>query len=474
MNTTKTIAAIATATGQGGVAVVRVSGSKAYAIGQALTHRSKLRERYAHFAKIYDNNGQMIDEAVVLYFKAPHSFTGEDVLEIQGHGGNILPNLILARCFELGAVQASAGEFSYRAFDNGKMDLLQAEAISDAISATSIAEARSAVRSMAGQFSEHITLLTEQLTQIRLYVEAMIDFSDEEDVDFLADGVLLAKIDEVIAGLEQTLATAEQGVLLKRGVQVVLAGRPNAGKSSLLNALAGIERAIVTDVAGTTRDTLEETLILRGLSVHLTDTAGLRDSDDKVEQMGIWRAKQAIDAADVVLLVYDVSDNVSFEMLVKELLYDVDVDKVIGVANKMDLLPSLVQDTNAKNDKPDVDQPNIDKPSLDKSDNDKYHKPCYVSCKTKAGLDELIDVICQKVGFYPNDNSIIARTRHLDSLKRTLLLLSEAKEQLIVYQAGELSAESLRLAQNALSQLTGEFSADDLLGRIFSQFCIGK
>lgn len=460
MNTTKTIAAIATASGQGGVAVVRVSGSKAYAIGQALTHRSKLRERYAHFAKIYDNNGQMIDEAVVLYFKAPHSFTGEDVLEIQGHGGNILPNLILARCFELGAVQASAGEFSYRAFDNGKIDLLQAEAISDAISAVSVAEARSAVRSMAGQFSEHITLLTEQLTQIRLYVEAMIDFSDEEDVDFLADGVLLAKIDEVIAGLEQTLATAEQGVLLKQGVQVVLAGRPNAGKSSLLNALAGIERAIVTDVAGTTRDTLEETLILKGLSVHLTDTAGLRDTDDKVEQMGIVRAKQAIDAADLVLLVYDVSDDVSFDSLVDELLGDVDKTKVIGVANKLDLLDKKLAISIKNSDK---------KTNANKSD-----MLCYVSCKTKMGLDELIDVICQKVGFCPNDNSIIARTRHLDSLKRTLLLLSEAKEQLIVYQAGELSAESLRLAQNALSQLTGEFSADDLLGRIFSQFCIGK
>ncbi len=460
MNTTKTIAAIATASGQGGVAIVRVSGSKAYAIGQALTHRSKLRERYAHFAKIYDNNGQMIDEAVVLYFKAPHSFTGEDVLEIQGHGGNILPNLILARCFELGAVQASAGEFSYRAFDNGKIDLLQAEAISDAISAVSVAEARSAVRSMAGQFSEHITLLTEQLTQIRLYVEAMIDFSDEEDVDFLADGVLLAKIDKVIAGLEQTLATAEQGVLLKQGVQVVLAGRPNAGKSSLLNALAGIERAIVTDVAGTTRDTLEETLILKGLSVHLTDTAGLRDTDDKVEQMGIVRAKQAIDAADLVLLVYDVSDDVSFDSLVDELLDDVDKTKVIGVANKLDLLDKKLAISIKNSDK---------KTNAKKSD-----MLCYVSCKTKAGLDELIDVICQKAGFYPNDNSIIARTRHLDSLKRTLFLLYEAKEQLTVYQAGELSAESLRLAQNTLSQLTGEFSADDLLGRIFSQFCIGK
>lgn len=460
MNTTKTIAAIATASGQGGVAIVRVSGSKAYAIGRALTHRPDLSERYAHFVKIYDGDGQMIDEAVVLYFKAPHSFTGEDVLEIQGHGGNILPNLILARCFELGAVQASAGEFSYRAFDNGKIDLLQAEAISDAISAVSVAEARSAVRSMAGQFSEHIALLTEQLTQIRLYVEAMIDFSDEEDVDFLADGVLLAKIDKVIAGLEQTLATAEQGVLLKQGVQVVLAGRPNAGKSSLLNALAGVERAIVTDVAGTTRDTLEETLILKGLSVHLTDTAGLRDTDDKVEQMGIVRAKQAIDAADLVLLVYDVSDDVSFDSLVDELLGDVDKTKVIGVANKLDLLDEKLAISIKNSDK---------KTNAKKSD-----MLCYVSCKTKRGLEELIDVICQKVGFYPNDNSIIARTRHLDSLKRTLFLLYEAKEQLTVYQAGELSAESLRLAQNALSQLTGEFSADDLLGRIFSQFCIGK
>lgn len=471
MHATKTIAAIATASGQGGVAMVRISGTNAYAIGQALTKRANFTERYAHFAKIYDGDGQVIDEAVVLYFKAPHSFTGEDVLEIQGHGGNILPNLILARCFELGAMPAQAGEFSYRAFDNGKFDLLQAEAISDAISALSVAQARSAVRSMSGQFSQNIHQLSEEIIQIRLYVEAMIDFSDEEDVDFLADGILLAKIDALIDKFNETLATAKQGVLLKQGVQIVLAGRPNAGKSSLLNALAKIDRAIVTDVAGTTRDTLQETVVLNGLTCHITDTAGLRDTDDTVEQMGIMRARQAIDTADLVLLVYDVSDDIGFEGLVGELLGDVDKTKVIGVANKLDLLDNQPDLLN----KLAISTQNSDKQANDKQANDKQsYELCYVSCKTQAGLDTLVAIICQKIGFYPNDNSIIARTRHLDALRRTLDWLYKARTHLIDSQAGELSAESLRLAQNSLSELTGEFSADELLGRIFSQFCIGK
>lgn len=451
---TTTIAAIATPLGQGGVSIIRLSGDKAYQIGCAMTGKDKLVERYAHFAYLYDACGQVIDEAVVIYFKAPHSFTGEDVIEIQGHGGVVLPRLILARCFELGAVQATAGEFSYRAFENDKMDLLQAEAISDAISAISEAEARSAIRSLSGEFSNKINILNDNITQIRLYVEAMIDFSDEEDVDFLADGQIIARLNDIIAQLQQILIGAHQGVLLKNGVNVVLAGKPNAGKSSLLNTLAGSERAIVTDVAGTTRDTLQETIVLKGLSIHLTDTAGLRQTNDKVEQIGIYRAKTAIEQADILLLVYDLSEESVLQDLGIELLgneaYQAAQDKLLVVGNKVDLtrLPvGLIESSPTQ---------------------------VNVSCETKAGIDDLIDVLCQKVGFYPNDSSIIARTRHVDALKRALIFIEEAKQQLQIYQASELSAESLKLAHKALGELTGQMSADDLLGKIFGQFCIGK
>lgn len=449
-----TIAAIATALGQGGVGIVRLSGERAYALGLALTKKDSLRPRYAHFSPIYDKDGTVLDEAVVLYFKAPHSFTGEDVVEIQGHGGTVLLNLILARCFELGAKQATSGEFSYRAFLNDKLDLLQAEAISDAISATSEAQARSAVRSLSGVFSDKIHQLNEQLIDIRLYVEAAIDFSDEEDVDFLSDGVVVERLDGIIEQLNHSLAAAKQGVLLKDGVQAVLAGKPNAGKSSLLNTLAGVERAIVTDVAGTTRDTLSETLVLKGLTVHLTDTAGLRDTQDVVEKIGIDRAKEALMTADVVIFVYDLSTDDDPMILVKNLLGEVDVAKLILVGNKADLTTHQVGVVHlgAAQDVLGV----------------------HVSCETKAGIEALIDVLCDKVGFYPNDSGVVARTRHVDALKRALALVLEAKEQLLVYQAGELSAESLRMAQLALGEMTGEFSADDLLGKIFSEFCIGK
>ncbi len=447
----RTIAAIATPLGQGGVGIVRLSGDKAYAIGCQLTKKRALKTRYAHFARIFDGADEIIDEAVVLYFQAPHSFTGEDVVEIQGHGGMVLLNLILARCFELGAYQASAGEFSYRAFENDKLDLMQAEAISDAISATSVAEARSAVRSLSGEFSKKIHTLNHDITNIRLYVEAAIDFSDEEDVDFLGDGVIVARIESIIAQLEHSLSLATQGALLKNGVQVVLAGRPNAGKSSLLNTLAGIERAIVTDVAGTTRDTLQETLVLKGLTVHLTDTAGLRETVDAVEQIGIDRAKDAIAQADVLVLVYDVSQEDDPVALCQALFGDLTNHTVLLVGNKVDLTQYKAGQINIAG-----------------------MQGVYVSCETKAGIDTLIETLCEMVGFYPNDSAVIARTRHVDALKRVLAQCHAAKEQLVVYQAGELAAESLRLAQKELGELTGEFRSDDLLGLIFSSFCIGK
>ena len=452
-----TIAAIATPIGQGGVGVIRLSGKTAYQIGCQITKRQELKPRQVYFSGFYSQNDK-IDEGVVIYFKAPNSFTGEDVIELQGHGGMVLQNMILARCFELGARQATAGEFSYRAFENDKIDLVQAEAISDAISASSVAQASSAIRSLSGDFSKKINELIERLTTLRLYVEASIDFPDEEDVEFLSDGVIENKLNEILRAIDEILATAKQGQLLRDGVHVVLAGKPNVGKSSLLNRLSGTNRAIVTDIAGTTRDTLEETLVLNGLTVHLTDTAGLRETEDKVEQIGIERAKEAIGKADVLMMVYDVSKEDNPLSLAKTLFgdsIDGDIDevfrqKLIMVANKCDLLPEL--------------------PVSHETD----LSVAYVSCETQYGIDELITLLCNKVGFHPPENSLIARTRHIDALRRARLHLQDAHEQLTVFLAGELVAESLRLSQQSLGEITGQLSADELLGKIFSSFCIGK
>ena len=451
-----TIAAIATPLGRGGVGVIRLSGAKAYQIACQLTHKDQFTPRMAHFCRFYSEKGQVIDEGLVLYFKAPHSFTGEDVIELQGHGGMILQNQLLARVFELGARQASAGEFSYRAFENDKLDLVQAEAIADAIDATSVAAASSAMRSLTGEFSAQINDLLEQLINVRLHVEAAIDFPDEEDVDFLSDGVIEAKITAIQRHIQAVLNTAQQGQLLRDGIHVVLAGRPNAGKSSLLNRLAGQERAIVTDVAGTTRDTLQETVVLNGLTLHLTDTAGLRDTTDTVERIGIERARQAIQAADLLLMVYDVTQDADPLQLATELFGQLPSDnRLLIIGNKCDLLAP--------------DSPSV----LGKLMIDGYDQ-INVSCETSAGIEVLIDKLCDKVGFHPPENSMIARTRHVDALKRTANYLNEAHEQLTVFAAGELVAESLRQAQISLGEITGQFSADDLLGKIFGSFCIGK
>lgn len=458
-----TIAAIATPIGQGGVGIIRLSGKDAYQIGCAITKRQSLSPRVTHFGSFFGSDG-VIDEGVIIYFKAPHSFTGEDVVELQGHGGMILQNMLLARLFELGARQATAGEFSYRAFENDKIDLVQAEAISDAISATSVAQASSAIRSLSGEFSNKINDLSDKLTQLRLYVEAAIDFPDEEDVDFLSDGVIEEKINLILSGVDDILATAKQGQLLRDGVHVVLAGRPNAGKSSLLNRLSGTQRAIVTDIAGTTRDTLEETLVLDGLTVHLTDTAGLRDTTDQVEKIGIERAFDAINKADILLMVYDVSVENDPLALAKSLfsegLPEVNIEeifakKLVLVANKCDLLTK---------------KPN----SYVSCETENLPKTVYVSCETSEGITQLIDLLKEKVGFHPPENSLIARTRHLDALKRAKQHILQAHEQLVYYHAGELVADSLRQAQQSLGEITGQMSADELLGKIFSSFCIGK
>ncbi|MDN5644745.1 MAG: tRNA uridine-5-carboxymethylaminomethyl(34) synthesis GTPase MnmE [Acinetobacter sp.] len=446
-----TIAAIATPPGRGGVGVIRLSGPKSYEIAHALTQKDLPKARFAGFRQFYDASGEVMDEGLAICFPNPNSFTGEDVVELQGHGGPVIQNALLGRLLELGAIAAKAGEFSMRAFENGKLDLVQAEAIADLIDATSQAAARSAVRSLQGAFSTKVNRVLEQLIHLRLHVEAAIDFPEEE-IDFLADGKILNLLDGVTAAVNQVQQSARQGQLLREGLQVVIAGKPNAGKSSLLNALAGIERAIVTDIAGTTRDVLHEKITLNGLPITLTDTAGLRETGDIVEKEGIRRAIKEIEQADLLLLVYDLSQGEDPLKLAQAYFAEhIEPKRLMLIGNKCDLMEttSHIEDFNG-------------------------FRHIMVSAKQETGVQALIEAITAHAGFQPEEDTFIARTRHLDAMKRTQLYLAEAREQLVVYNAGELVAESLRLAQNALGEITGDFSADDLLGKIFGSFCIGK
>lgn len=451
LNPTTTIAAIATPPGRGGVGVIRLSGPKSYAIAKALTQKELPKARFAGFRQFYDAAGEVMDEGLAICFPNPNSFTGEDVVELQGHGGPVIQNALLARLLELGATAAKAGEFSMRAFENGKLDLVQAEAIADLIDATSQAAARSAVRSLQGAFSTKVNAVLEQLIHLRLHVEAAIDFPEEE-IDFLADGKILNLLDGVSSAVTQVQQSARQGQLLREGLQVVIAGKPNAGKSSLLNALAGIERAIVTDIAGTTRDVLHEKITLNGLPITLTDTAGLRETGDIVEKEGIRRAIKEIEQADLLLLVYDLSQGDDPLQLAQEYFAEhIEPKRLMLIGNKADLTgaEAIIGDFQG-------------------------FRHITVSAKQEMGVQALIEVITAHAGFQPEEDTFIARTRHLDAMKRTQVYLAEAREQLVIYNAGELVAESLRLAQNALGEITGDFSADDLLGKIFGSFCIGK
>lgn len=451
MHSQTTIAAIATPPGRGGVGVIRLSGPKAYDIAQKLTQKNLPEARMAGFRKFYDTDGSIMDEGIVLCFPNPHSFTGEDVVELQGHGGPVIQNALLGRLFELGAIAAKAGEFSMRAFENGKMDLVQAEAIADLIDATSQAAARSAVRSLQGAFSTKINTVLEKLIHLRLHVEAAIDFPEEE-IDFLADGKILALLEDVQQSVHAVQTSARQGQLLREGLQVVIAGKPNAGKSSLLNALAGVERAIVTDIAGTTRDVLHEKISLNGLPITLTDTAGLRETGDIVEKEGIRRAIKEIEQADLLLLVYDLNQGDDPLKLAQEYFSEhIEPRRLMLIGNKCDLTGQ----------------------SAEISDYQGF-RHITVSAKQEMGVQGLVDAITAHAVFHPEEDTFIARTRHLDAMKRTQLYLAEAREQLVIFNAGELVAESLRLAQNALGEITGDFSADDLLGKIFGSFCIGK
>ena len=451
MQNRTTIAAIATPPGRGGVGVIRLSGPKSYAIAEALTQKALPKARFAGFRQFHEAAGEVMDEGLVICFPNPNSFTGEDVVELQGHGGPVIQNALLGRLLELGAIAAKAGEFSMRAFENGKLDLVQAEAIADLIDATSQAAARSAVRSLQGAFSTRVNTVLEKLIHLRLHVEAAIDFPEEE-IDFLADGKILALLEDVQSSVTAVQKSARQGQLLREGLQVVIAGKPNAGKSSLLNTLAGNERAIVTDIAGTTRDVLHEKITLNGLPITLTDTAGLRETGDIVEKEGIRRAIKEIEQADLLLLVYDLSQGEEPLQLAQNYFAEhLEPRRLMLIANKCDLTGTAAEIGNYQG-----------------------FRHITVSAKQETGVQSLIDAITAHAGFQPEEDTFIARTRHLDAMKRTQVYLAEAHEQLVVYQAGELVAESLRLAQNALAEITGEFSADDLLGKIFGSFCIGK
>ena len=451
MQNLTTIAAIATPPGRGGVGVIRLSGPKSYAIAEALTQKALPKARFAGFRQFYDAAGEVMDEGLAICFPNPHSFTGEDVVELQGHGGPVIQNALLGRLLELGATAAKAGEFSMRAFENGKLDLVQAEAIADLIDATSQAAARSAVRSLQGAFSTRVNTVLEKLIHLRLHVEAAIDFPEEE-IDFLADGKILALLEDVQSSVAAVQTSARQGQLLREGLQVVIAGKPNAGKSSLLNTLAGNERAIVTDIAGTTRDVLHEKITLNGLPITLTDTAGLRETGDVVEKEGIRRAIKEIEQADLLLLVYDLSQGEDPLQLAQNYFSEhLEPRRLMLIANKCDLTGAAAAIGDYQG-----------------------FRHITVSAKQETGVQSLIEAITAHAGFHPEEDTFIARTRHLDAMKRTQHYLAEAREQLVVYNAGELVAESLRLAQNALGEITGDFSADDLLGKIFGSFCIGK
>lgn len=443
--TEDTIAAIATPPGNGGVGIIRMSGPLAHAIGRTITQQT-LKPRYAHFCRFRDEDSLIIDSGIALYFPGPASFTGEDTVELQGHGGRVVLDMLMRRVLSLGARLANPGEFSQRAFLNNKIDLAQAEAIADLITCSTEQAVRSAQQSMQGVFSAQITELIDELIELRVYIEAAIDFVDE-DIDFLNDGVVAERIERLQQKIHTIYATAQQGRLLHDGMTVVLAGKPNAGKSSLLNALAGHDAAIVTDMAGTTRDVLREQIQIDGMPLHIIDTAGLHETDNVVEQEGMRRAQKEIANADKVLLLIDSSDQ-DFSDLIDQLPVGVDV---VRVFNKIDLTGQSAQILQ-------TDQ-QVD---------------IYLSAKTGAGLALLKQHLKASVGLSDSqDHVFIARRRHLQALSLALQAVVNAGWQLSV-RAPELVAEELRSAQVSLSAITGEFTADDLLGEIFGSFCIGK
>lgn len=450
----ETIVAQATPIGRGGIGILRVSGPLATDVAQAVLGKCP-KPRMADYLPFKDEDGTVLDQGIALFFKAPNSFTGEDVLELQGHGGQVILDLLLNRILKVKGVRiARAGEFSEQAFLNDKLDLAQAEAIADLIDATSEQAARSALKSLQGEFSHKIHALVDSVIYLRTYVEAAIDFPDEE-IDFLADGKIEAKLNEIIAQLANVRQEAKQGSILREGMKVVIAGKPNAGKSSLLNALAGREAAIVTDIAGTTRDVLREHIHIDGMPLHIIDTAGLREASDEVEKIGIKRAWDEIEQADHVLLMIDSNESQAdhFQQEWAEFLAKLPKNiPVTVIRNKVDLTgetESLVQTDN--------------------------FTVIRLSAQTKVGVDLLREHLKKSMGYQSStEGGFIARRRHLVALETAADHLQRGHVQLTQFYAGELLAEELRMVQNTLSEITGQFTSDDLLGNIFSSFCIGK
>ena len=447
--TPDTIVAIATPPGRGGVGIVRLSGSDLLPFAEKLSGK-RPSARQATLAAFRAADSSVIDSGLLLHFPAPHSFTGEDVLELQGHGGPVVMQMLLARCLDLGARMAAPGEFTRRAFMNGKLDLAQAEAVADLIDAATTAAARSAARSLNGDFSREIGALQEELTELRALVEATLDFPEEE-VDFLEAANAFGRLAKLDARLAEVFARARQGRLLQAGLNVVLVGQPNVGKSSLLNCLAGDELAIVTPVAGTTRDVVRGTLQIEGIPLHVIDTAGLRATEDEVEQLGIERTWREIERADVVVLL-------------------VDAQHGVGGAERaiLDRLPAGMTRLTVHNK---IDLAGQDAERRDERCEEYGGIGIALSAKTGAGVELLREELLRIAGWQPQENVFIARERHLRALGATREHIALAGERLPQL---ELFAEELRLAQHHLGSITGEFSADDLLGEIFGRFCIGK
>ena len=452
-NNNDDIVAIATAKGRGGVGIVRVSGTDVCSYMDGVLGKS-IYPRLAAYSKFLDSSGSTIDEGIALYFPAPSSFTGESVIEFHGHGGVVVLDTLVARCVELGARVARPGEFSERAFLNDKIDLTQAEAVADLIDASTLEAARSAVRSMQGDFSLVVNQLVDDMIYIRMYVEAAIDFPEEE-VEFLNDDLLLSKLNSLQQSLKDLLRLARQGSLLKDGITLVLAGKPNAGKSSLLNALSGNETAIVTSIAGTTRDVLRDQILINGLPVNIVDTAGLRESDDPIEKEGMARAWKEIELADRILFLVDSSVDKEYEL--------------------KKVWPEFYRRFPESNQVVTLLLNKIDISGLQAGPYGKADNAFSISATNKDGIDALVEDLHHGVGFDSVSEGVFsARRRHLASLEAALKLVETGLNQLQEAGAGELLAEDLRQAQFQLSEITGQFTSDDLLGHIFSSFCIGK
>lgn len=431
-----TIAAIATPAGSGGVGIIRISGTQARQIASQISGIKQFKPRYAQFCTFKNHRQQIIDSGLILQFNAPASFTGEDVIEIQAHGGYMVMQMLLQEVLNLGARQARAGEFSERAFLNGKIDLAQAEAIADLISSGSQQAVMAAQRALQGDFSACVQNILKQLIDTRVWVEAAIDFPEEE-IDFLSDQQLHRQMQQLHQNITDTLAKSQTGATLSQGIKIAIIGKPNVGKSSLLNCLTNEATAITSEIAGTTRDTIKADIIINGIPVQLIDTAGIRKTDNPIEQQGIAKAKQSQQQADLVLHMVDSSEPSLPQSKPKQLI----------IVNKIDLLP-----------KPPDNQTDI----------------IYLSALKQTGIEQLKQSIVNQVTQSEiNETTFTARKRHLQQLKITHEHIEAARQQL-QFNQGELSAEELKLAQQALAQITGEFSSDDLLTHIFSDFCIGK